>query len=89
MDNNVADMLMRSAHFIVEQSMNLTLDRQVDGQVEVNHFLTIRPLDPNDPVWTDNLGNRIGSLAMMSDEAAGLFRAYAELLEATADETES
>ena len=32
MDNNVADMLMRSAHFIVEQSMNLTLDRQVDGQ---------------------------------------------------------
>jgi hypothetical protein len=58
MDNNVADMLMRSAHFIVEQSMNLTLDRQVDGQVEVNHFLTIRPLDPNDPVWTDNLGNR-------------------------------
>ena len=69
--------------------MNLTLDRQVDGQVEVNHFLTIRPLDPNDPVWTDNLGNRTGSLAMMSDEAAGLFRAYAELLEATADEAES
>jgi hypothetical protein len=46
MDGNVADMLMRSAHFIVERSMNLTLDRQVDGQVEVNHFLTIRPLDP-------------------------------------------
>jgi hypothetical protein len=25
MDDNAADMLMRSAHFIVEQSMNLTL----------------------------------------------------------------
>jgi hypothetical protein len=30
MDDNAADMLMRCAHFIVERSMNLTRDRQVD-----------------------------------------------------------
>jgi hypothetical protein len=80
---NLADLLMRSTGFIVEQSMSLALDRH-RPEGELNNHITIRPVDPNDPVWTDRLGGRIGSVSLLGYEMGACFRAYAEMLEATA-----
>jgi hypothetical protein len=79
---DVADLLIRSTGFIVEQSMTLALDRH-RPEGEIDNHITIRPVDPNDPAWTYPWGGRIGEFRALSHEAAAYFRAYAEKLEST------